>query len=148
MTRKEMDEYEQLMVRTLPIIMKEGDTLMDELNLHIKYFNGVDILKYYIPTDPTKDKEPMLNKTLQKKWQPQKTVVQERLLEKESEMRAKNNLKQGPVERGKSRKKERKDQKIVRLMKRVPITFYIGNANYITNQMPTLAHNAMKERQA
>ena len=66
------------------------------------YFKGVDNLTYYNPTDPTKDKEPMLNKTLQKKWKPQKTVAQKRLLEKESEMRAKNKLKQGPAEREKS----------------------------------------------
>ena len=38
-------------------IIKEGDTLLDELNQHIN-----------IPTDPTKEKEPLLNK---KKWLPE-----------------------------------------------------------------------------
>ena len=51
---KEMEDYVQSMVWTLPHLMKEGETLMDELNQHIKYFKGVDILTYYIPTDPTK----------------------------------------------------------------------------------------------
>ena len=83
MTPKEMDEYVQFMVWTIPLLMKPGDTLMDELNLHIKYFKGVDILTYYIPTDPTKDKEPMLNKTLQEKWLPEKTMEQKCQLEKE-----------------------------------------------------------------
>ena len=58
MTPKEMEEYVQFIVWTVTLIMKVGDTLMDELNLHITYFKGVDILTYYIPTDPTKDKEP------------------------------------------------------------------------------------------
>ena len=102
MTPKEMDEYVQFMVWTIPLLMKPGDTLMDELNLHIKYFKGVDILTYYIPTNPTKDREPMLNSTLQKKWQPQKTVEQKRQLEKKSEKIAKNKHKQGPAEREKS----------------------------------------------
>ena len=66
-TPKEMDAYVEYMTEELLILMKEGDTLKDELNLHIKYFNGVDILKYYIPTNPTKDKDPRLNKTLQQK---------------------------------------------------------------------------------
>ena len=51
------------MVGTIPLLMKPGDKLMDELNLHIKYFKRVDILTYYIPTDPTKYKVPMMKKT-------------------------------------------------------------------------------------
>ena len=88
MTPKELEEYVQFMVWTIPLIMKEGDPLMDELNLHIKYINGVDILTYYIPTYPTK--EPMLNKTVQEKWLPDKTFEQKRQLEEENEERAKN----------------------------------------------------------
>ena len=104
MTHKKMDKNSQFMVWTITLLMEKGNTLMDELNLNIKYFKGVDILTYYIPTDPTKDKEPMLNKTLQKKWLPKKTVEQKRQLEKESEARAKNKLKQVAVERGKCNK--------------------------------------------
>ena len=43
-------------------------------------------------------------------------------------------------------KKGKKHEKIVRVMKKVPMTFYTCNANHITNKMPTLAHDAMKER--
>ena len=131
MTPKEMEEYVQFMVWTLPLIMKEGDT-------HIKYFKGVDIPTYYIPTDPTKEKEPLLNKNLQKIWQ--KTVEQKRQLEKESITRAKNKLKQNPIEKEKARKNAKRDRQIVRLMKQPPVTFYSCNANHITNKMPTLAH--------
>ena len=105
-----MDDYVKCMVGTIPLLMNPGDTLMDELNLHIKYFKGVDIVTYYTPTDPTKDKEPMLNKTLQKKWHPQKIVMQKRLLDKESEMIGKTKLKQGPAEREKSQKNEEKKE--------------------------------------
>ena len=59
MTHKKMDKNSQFMVWTITLLMEKGNTLMDELNLNIKYFKGVDILTYYIPTDPTKDKEPM-----------------------------------------------------------------------------------------
>ena len=112
MTPKDLEEYVLFMVWTILLIMEEDDTLMDELNLNIKYFKGVDILTYYIPTDPTKDKEPMLNKTLQKKWLHEKTVKQKRLLEKESEMIAKNKLKQGLAEREKSRKSPKRTNKL------------------------------------
>ena len=61
------------------------------------YFKGVDILTYYIPADPTKEKEPLLNKNLQIKWLPEKTVEQKLQLEKESIARAKNKLKQNPI---------------------------------------------------
>ena len=46
MTPEEMDDYVKFMVGTIPLLMKPGDTLMDELNLHIKYFKWVDILTY------------------------------------------------------------------------------------------------------
>ena len=125
--------------------MKPWYTLMDKLNLHKKYFKGVDILTYYTPIDPTKDQESMLNKTLQKKWQPQKTVAQQLQLEKESEMKAKDRLKQG-LERERAQKRGKKDQKLVRVMKKVPMTFYTCNANHITNKMATLAHDTMIQR--
>ena len=87
----------------------------------------------------------MLNKTLQKKWLPEKTVKQKRQMEKESEARAKNKLKQGPVERGKSRKKAKKIINIVRIMEQQPITLYTWNANHITNKIPTVVHTTHKE---
>ena len=82
----------------------------------------------------------MLNKNLQKKWLPEKTVEQKRQLEKESIARAENKLKQNPIEKEKARKKAKRDQKIVRIMKQQPITFYSCSANHITSKMPTLAH--------
>ena len=66
MSCEEKDRYVYFDTEILPLLMKPGYTLMDELNLHIKYFKGVDILTYY--TQPTKDKKTMFNKTLQKKW--------------------------------------------------------------------------------
>ena len=48
------------MKEILTTLMEPGYTLLDELNLHIEYFKGVDILTYYIPSNPTKDKEPRL----------------------------------------------------------------------------------------
>ena len=68
MTPEKRTEYVQFLIWTLPIIRQEGDTLVDDLNRQVKFIKGRDILTYYIPTDPTKEKEPVLNKNLQKKW--------------------------------------------------------------------------------
>ena len=43
-----MDDYEKFITETILLLMKPEDTLMDELNLHTKYFKGVDILTYYL----------------------------------------------------------------------------------------------------
>ena len=40
MTPKELEEYVQFMVWTIPLIMKEGDTLIYELNLHLNISKG------------------------------------------------------------------------------------------------------------
>ena len=40
------------------------NTVIDETRGH----TYIDILIHYIPTDPTKEKESMLNKTLRKKY--------------------------------------------------------------------------------
>ena len=90
--------------------------------------------------DPTKEKEPLLNKNLQRKWLPAKTVEQKRQLEKESIARAQNKLKQNSIEKERDRKKSKKGPKIVKIMKQQPVTFYSCNGNHITNKMPTLAH--------
>ena len=92
---------------TLPTLLEPTDTILDELNLQIKYFKGVDILTYYTPSDPTKDKEPKLNSRLQKKWLPEKTVAHKQQLEKESEIMARKRLLEGPSEREKTREKKR-----------------------------------------
>ena len=95
--------------------------------LHIWNRNLKKLVKIWL-------KESMLNKTLQKKWLPEKIVEQKRQLEKES-----------PIEWEKSRKNAKKDQKIVRIMKQQPITLYTCNANHITNKMPTVVHTTHKE---
>ena len=46
------------------------DTLLDYLNHQIKFLKGKDILTYYTPRDPTKVKEPLLNRELSDKWLP------------------------------------------------------------------------------
>ena len=61
-------------------------------------------------------------------------------------MEAGNILMEGPSERAKARKRDKKDQKIVRVMKKVPMTFYTCNANHITNWMPILAHDVAKHK--
>ena len=99
------------MKEILPTLMEPGYTLLDKLNINIRYFKGVGILTYYTPSDPTKDKEPKLNKTLQKKWQPQKTVAHKLQLEKESEMKAKNRLMQDLAERERAQKGGKKETK-------------------------------------
>ena len=66
MTISETEKYIKFMINTLLTLLKPTDTILDDLNLQIKYFKGVDILTYYTPSDPTKDKEPKLNYKLQK----------------------------------------------------------------------------------
>ena len=56
MTMSETKNYIRFMLNTLPTLKKTTDTLLDDLNLQIKYFKGVDILTYYTPSNQTKDK--------------------------------------------------------------------------------------------
>ena len=69
MTVDETEKYICFLMVTLPTLLEPNYTIQ------IKYFKGVDILTYYTPSDPTKDKEPLLNYKLQKKWLPAKTVA-------------------------------------------------------------------------
>ena len=86
MTMSETKNYIRFMLNTLTTLKKTTDTLLDDLNLQIKYFKGSDIPTYYTPSDPTKDKEPLLNSRLQKEWLPAKTVAQKQQLAKESKI--------------------------------------------------------------
>ena len=63
---------------------------------------------YYTPSDSTKDKEPKLNSRLQKKWLPEKTVAHKQQLAKESEMKARNRLMEGPSDCEKKGKRTKK----------------------------------------
>ena len=51
-------EFEEFKDKKLPGMLKEDDTILDYLNHLIKFLKGRDILTYYTPFDPTKDKEP------------------------------------------------------------------------------------------
>ena len=95
------------------------DTLLDYLNYQIKFLKGKDILTYYTPCDPSKDKEPLLNRELSDKWQPPKTVAQKDRLKEESKTIAMKVLAEGPDERNRRRKKEKKDIKVVRVIKKL-----------------------------
>ena len=46
MTISEKEKYIKFMINTLPTLLKLTDTILDDLNLQIKYFKGVDILTY------------------------------------------------------------------------------------------------------
>ena len=85
----------KFLIWTIPTLRQEEDAILDDLNRQIKFIKEIDILTYYTPTDPTKEKEPLLNRNLQRKWLPEKTVEQKQQQAKESIARAKNTLKQG-----------------------------------------------------
>ena len=91
MTPGETEKYIYFLREILPTLMEPAYTLLDELNLQMKYFKGVDILTYYTPSDPTKDKEPKLNHRLQKEWLPAKSVAHKQQPAKESEIMARKN---------------------------------------------------------
>ena len=65
MTTNETEKYIFFLMVTLPTLLEHNYTILDELNLQIKYFKGVGT--YCTPSDPNKDKEIKLNKRLQKK---------------------------------------------------------------------------------
>ena len=109
LTQKETEFFLEFLTNKLPTLIKPKDTLMDNLNYQIKFLKGRDILTYYTPCDPTKDKEPLLSYELSQKWLPAKTVAQKDQLVKESETMAKKKLDEGP--------EEKKKLKIVRVIK-------------------------------
>ena len=88
---------------------QEGDNILDELNRKIVFLKGKGILSYYIPTNPNKEKEPILDRKLQRKWLPLKSEAQK--TQKQSKTRAENLIKLRPRERGKVRKNVRKTKK-------------------------------------
>ena len=84
LTREKQKEFEHFKTNKLPGMIKNDDTILDYLNYQIKFLKGKDILTYYTPCDPSKDKEPLLNRELSDKWQPPKTVAQKDRLKEES----------------------------------------------------------------
>ena len=107
-------EFEEFKEKKLPGMIKEDDTILDYLNHLIKFLMGKDILTYYTPSDPTKVKEPLINRELSDKWSPPKTVAQKDRRKEESKTIAMKALAEGPEERAKRRKKDKKDLKVVK----------------------------------
>ena len=79
----------------------------------------MDILTHYTTCDPTKDKEPLLSYELSNKWLPVKTFAQKEQLVKEIKTMAKKGQNKG--------KKNKKDSKIVRVIKQVPVQFLLNS---------------------
>ena len=67
LTEEEQQKYTEFII-TLPTKMKPEDKYVDALNRIIKYLKGKEILSYYIPENPTKEKEPILSRELQRKY--------------------------------------------------------------------------------
>ena len=67
LTPERKEEFEEFKTQKLPGMLKEDDTILDYLNHLIKFLKGKDILTYYTPCDPSKDKEPWLNRKLSDK---------------------------------------------------------------------------------
>ena len=99
LTPKRKAEFEEFKENKLPGMLKEDDTILDQLNHLIKFLKGKDILTYYTPCDPSKDKEPLLNRELSDKWQPPKTVAQMDQLKEESKTIAMKVLAERPDEK-------------------------------------------------
>ena len=139
LTPEEKTEFVKFQILTIPKLRQEGDTILDDLNRQIKFIKGIDILTYYTPTDPNKENKPLLNRNLQRKWLPQKTVDQKQQKAKQSITRAINILKQGPKERERARKKSNKDQKmhrcIIRCCHFIQISLY-SNINVFLMMTP------------
>ena len=58
---REKGEFLKFKILTIP-------ALIQDLKRQIKFIKGIDIHTYYTPTDLTKEKEPLLNINLQRKW--------------------------------------------------------------------------------
>ena len=75
LTEEEKTKLTEFIITT-PTMMKQGDKYVDTLNRIIKYLKGRDILSYYIPENPDKEKEPILNRELQRKYSLPKSEAQ------------------------------------------------------------------------
>ena len=92
---------------TLPTLWEQGDNTLDELNRMIIYLKGRGILSYYVPKKPNKEKEPILNGELQRKFLPPKSDAQRERNKQQSQARAENWLSLNPKAKEKARKKVR-----------------------------------------
>ena len=74
----EVEEKEFLYYQAVTVgkMWQEGDITLDELNRKIIFLKGKSILSYYMPTNPNKETEPILDGELQRKWLPPKSEAQ------------------------------------------------------------------------
>ena len=83
---------------TGPRTQQPGDTGLDRLNEIIGHMKGVRIFTYCYPTNPNKEKEPILHRALCKKFLPPRSEEQKQWNEQESEARAALILNKQPKE--------------------------------------------------
>ena len=136
-TEDEKTKLTEFIIKT-PTMMKPGDKYVDTLNRIIKYLKGKEILSYYIPENPDKEKEPLLNRELQRKYLLPKSEAQRQRNEQQSKSRAIKLLTMAPKTREKERKKERKESKIKRIMMNKKMKVYSVNADTMTNKLATV----------
>ena len=143
LTPERKEEFKEFKTNKLQGLLKGTDTILDYYNHLIIFLKGESVLTWYTPCDPTKDKEPWLNRKLTDKWKPTKTVAQKDRLKEERTIMATKILAEGPIEKEKRKKKE-KDVKVVRVIKRWHCKLYTCNAGRLSNKMAILAHDAQK----
>ena len=61
---------------TIPKTKQPGDTNIHRLNKIIEFMKGVIVLKYYLPPDPKKGKEPLLSEKMCRKFLQRKSDMQ------------------------------------------------------------------------
>ena len=118
--------------------MTPEDRFVDALNRIIKYLKGKEILSYYIPENPTKEKEPILSRELQRKYLLPKSEAQRQQNKQQSESRAIKLLTMAPITRARVKKKERKGTKMKRIIMNKKMKIYSVNANIMTNKVATV----------
>merc|ERR1711892_827696 len=117
--------------------------LLDWNNKVIMLLRGESVLTWYTPCDKTKDKEPWLDLRLTEKWLPQRTSVQKELLKDERQKGAIKILGEDPIEREK-RRKQLNQEKIMRVIKNVPVKVYTCNARNANEKMEVVASDGQK----
>ena len=137
LTEEEQHEYTEFII-TLPTKMTPEDRFVDALNRIIKYLKGKEILSYYIPENPTKEKEPILSRELQRKYLLPKSEAQRQQNKQQSESRAIKLLTMAPITRARLEKKERKGTKMNRIMMDKKMKIYCVNNNMMTNKIATV----------
>merc|ERR1711892_540001 len=161
--RRMMEAYRKLMIKVIDnSVLKKKDelefiklcqdqinhvatksTLLDWYNKVIMLLRGESVLTWYTPCDKSKDKEPWLDLRLTDKWLPKRTSVQKELLKDERQKGAIKILGEDPIEREK-RRKQLNQEKIMRVIKNVPVKIYTCNARNANEKMEVVASDGQK----